>query len=98
MTDARDALTLARPLEAETSSCPASTRLLLPALCACHGSYGCQIERVVKMIWQSSDAASTERSRESSIAWMLRRVTSLPHSGMVYRPTTLILDHWLLTV
>jgi hypothetical protein len=66
MTDARDALTLARPLEAETSSCPASIRLLLP-LCACHGSYGCQIEPVVKMIWQSSDAASTERSRESSM-------------------------------
>jgi hypothetical protein len=34
---------------------------------AVRGSYGRQIERVVKLFWQSSDVVSTERSRESSM-------------------------------
>eukprot|EP00966_Prymnesium_polylepis_P120342 2780874-Prymnesium_polylepis.1 len=50
----REARALARPIEAKPSSSQASIRLLLP-LCACHGSYGCQIERVVK----SSDMQSS---------------------------------------
>ena len=66
MTDARDARTLARPLEVKPSSRPSSIRLLL-ARCACHGSCGYHIERVVKLIWQSSDAVSTERSGERSM-------------------------------
>ena len=54
MTDARDARTLARPLEAMHLSRPASSRLML-AQSTFHGWCERQIEHGVKLIWHSSN-------------------------------------------
>ena len=62
MTDARDARTLTRPLEAVHLSRPASSRLML-AQSTCHGSCERQIEQGVGLVWHSSDTLSTEAQR-----------------------------------
>ena len=67
MTDARDARTLTRPLEAVHLSRPASSRLML-AQSTCHGSCERQIEQGVGLVWNSSDTLSTgKHSGESSM-------------------------------
>ena len=62
MTDARDARTLAKPLEAGHLSHPASSRLML-AQSTFHGSCERQIDQGVGLIWHSSDTLSTEAQR-----------------------------------
>ena len=68
MTDARDARTLTRPLEAVHLSRPASSRLML-AQSTCHGSCERQIEQGVGLVWHSSDTLSTEAQRREAL-WM----------------------------
>ena len=66
MTDAHDARTLAKPLEAGHLSRPASSRLML-AQATFHGSCERQIDQGVGLIWHSSDTLSTEAQRRELI-------------------------------